>query len=244
MRNLYKYTIMILLGLSFLGSIGCSGKKEDTNIPHRYRYRNYGNGGSVPFTHPYDFNHEVYPGRIVGRPQNEFQNGVANLISSFMNPDDPTSGISTVSGKQGDYTGVWFQGRLKVHGGFNPNRGHNSSLLSDSFINVLIWDQYAGQERGDGVVPGINIGPAHVVNSSIQGQNVNLKFEYRDVNGEILGYLRLEGSYNQKEFHGRFYFENERFHNPAHNGRGYGNRGARGQMGGFYIPTCKIFECH
>lgn len=248
MKNLCKYMMIVFLGLSLFGLVGC-GKKDKNggriSNGHRHRDRVNGDSHSTPFKSPRDFDEEYYPGRIVGSPQDNFQYGVDNLVSSFMDPLDPEKGISFVSGSEDDKTGVWFNGHIKVRDGFNERETHNSVIQSGSFINVLIWDKYAGQESGDGIIPGIKIGPAKLVSGDIRGRSVELKFAYQDKDGDTLGYLSLEGTYNSRAFSGQFYFDNKKFANPekyrAHQGC-HGN-GACGQMGGFYISTCKIFDC-
>ena len=244
MKNLFKYLIMILLGLSFFGSIGCGGKKKVSGkISSGHDNRDRSNKDNTPFERPDSFDDSYYPGRIVGSPQKDFQKGVDNLVSSFMDPLDPQTGIGIVSGTQGDDTGVWFNGILHVQEGFDANSDYNTSIQPGSFINVLIWDEYAGMEKDDGVIPGVKIGPARIVNGRINGRQVNLKFEYQDKNGGTLGYLRLSGSYTSSEFSGRFFFENEKFNDAKYEGHGCGSKGACGQLGGFFIPTCDIFEC-
>ena len=244
MGNLFKYIILIFLGLSLCGLVGCGGKKKTSGrISSGHGDRDQANRGNTTFERPDEFDDSYYPGRIVGSPQEDFQQGVDSLISSFMDPLDPNTGIGTVSGTQGDDTGVWFNGLLRIRGGFDSGESYNTSIQSGSFINVLIWDEYAGLEEGDGFIPGINIGSSRIVSGSINGRDVDLKFEYQDKSGNTLGYLELVGTYDSSEFSGGFFFENEKFNDSKYDGNGCGNKGACGRLGGFFIPTCEIFEC-
>ena len=238
-----KRAILIaFLNLSLLALVGCSGEKSGVAS----KYENRGNAGNeFPVEAPRPFNDIYYPGRILGSPQDAFQAGVYDLVSSFiMNPKDSQKGVGRVSGVQGEQTGVWFNGLINISGGFNPNSTTGGSVNSDSFINVLIWDEFAGEDSsGGGVIPGIKIGPAYLATGEVGNYNANLRFYYTDNKGEVLGYLTLVGSYNNTSFTGTFHYSNETFLNPQYHGLGCDDKGACGNMGGFSIPTCDIFNC-
>ena len=244
---------MFFFGLALLGLMACSGgddRVQSKPVSQAHEHRTDGNtDGDVNGTvePPESFDDEYYSGRILGSPQEEFQYGVDNLVSSFMDPVSEEAGLGYVSGVQGDDTGVWFNGYLKVNGGFNEKTGGQKSFVQGaSFINVLIWDEHAGLEAKEGgLIPGIKIGPARLVSGKIQGHNVEVEFSYRDKNGYLLGYLALVGSYNTEIFSGTFHFDNEFFSDSKYNDGGYGcdGKGACGQMGSFSIPTCQIFDC-
>ena len=64
------------------------------------------------------------------------------------------------------------------------------------------------------------------------------------LSGQILGYLTLRGSFDSLNYSGQFYYANEVFSNPEYNTFGCDGKGACGQMGGFSIQTCQIFNCN
>ena len=113
--NNKKRIIIVLSSLSLLGLVGCIDTNSQTS-QSQFNQRSAGGQGG-PRQAPMAYNDNQYPGRIVGSPQKEFQNGVDNLVSSFMDPLDSQKGLGTVSGVQGDMTGVWFNGRINVSGG-------------------------------------------------------------------------------------------------------------------------------
>ena len=235
-----KRTIFIaFINLSLLALVGCSGKesRDASQRDASQRYANRGNvGNESPVEAPRSVNDTYYPGRILGSPEEAFQDSVYNLISSFMmDPADSEKGVGRVSGVQGEQTGIWFNGLINISGG---------SVTSDSFINVLIWDEFAGEETSGGsLIPGIKIGPAYLISGEVDNYNANLRFYYTDNTGEVLGYLAMVGSYNNTSFTGTFHYSNETFLNPKYYGLGCDDKGACGKMGGFSIPTCDIFNC-
>ena len=238
-RNLTKISLCFTL----LGLLACG--KNETLSGHQQPSETANQERGEGLEYPESFDESTYPGRVVSSsPQEDFQYGVDNFVSSFMDPISETNGIGLVSGTQGNDTGVWLNGYLRVPGGLAPDQSYNLNI-EEGFINVLIWDEFSGQELndGNGIIPGIKV-RALLLEGSITGKKVTLRFQYQDREGRTLGYLELEGAYDHEDFSGDFYFYNEVFYNQEYTGSGCDEKGACGKMGGFYIPTCQVFTCN
>ena len=230
MKPLMKTTLSILLSFSMLGLAGCdSGSKESS----RDRVRRGGavGGNGVDGNDGSQINSGDYQGAVIGSPQNAFQEAVSAFFSSTENP---STYLGYVSGTASEDTGVYFDGRAEITGGFNPNSSNNGDFHSNAAFQMLLKFGYQ-DSNGNDAYGGWEYKGFRLVSGDVSGSRVNMVFD--DGYGEV----RLSGEYDATWFWGTLSFSNQSYWDGLQDGE---TSGASGTMGTFYIKTCSYFVCN
>lgn len=161
--------------------------------------------------------------------QQQFQAGVAGLISNLAEPDGTQAlALGTVSGRSGDTTGVRFWGSVA--------RGANGQI-TDGALRISIVDNYVGQTNSAGEA--ITEIPIYIasgvegfagVSGQMNGNSARVTFS------DSYGSITLDGQVSGQWFVGNMYYANSFLWN--------GQRpGAQGTLGYFAVPVCGFFAC-
>jgi hypothetical protein len=152
-------------------------------------------------------------------------------FKALMGATIPAEYIGTISGQEGDSTGVRFWGVVTLQSGrLNPNGGSYGNLSTSSKLRIVIWDSFAGQTDSSGkTIPEYPIFMPKLASGSINGKSADLTFS------DSYGSIRLNGTFDSSTFEGTMSFTNSR--------QADGSAGASGTLGHFRVDTCGFFQC-
>jgi hypothetical protein len=205
----------LLLTFAVLSLAACQKKEDSTAISTAGRvprgaYDSLYANGANPNT--------KLVGKVVraSSEQDEFDAGVRGFLSSTL-PEDYVGYVDA----QGQYnTGVFFGGRVVTRG---ASGGYQ--IDPSSQIMIVVKDYFQNQT---------NVQPIawYLSNASgqISGNTAIIRFQ------DALGYVELQGSFDQNYFEGDFLYDNNRRYDGS-------TPGAAGAIGHFVIPTCQFFVC-
>lgn len=217
------YLIWILTLASFLTLMGCQ-KKNNNSVPispaeARGMRVDGGNHSAVP-------NSGIGIIGADGTYWQDFQNAMGALVSATMDPN----ALGEVSPVAGDPTGVRFWGQINLDlGPLDVVDMPQTSVLPNSWLEIVIWDSYAGTPNEDGeILPEIRISFPRAQGGFVVHDYAELYFE--DEYGQIV----LEGRFDASYFEGTLHFSNRVAWDGGPAGEGTLS---------FSIPTCEFFRC-
>jgi len=233
LKNIFAVSAVLALSV---GLVACGGSKKKTSQglrragDQRYNDGTVGDAGN---------SFEVF-GKIISsnnQGQSAFQTAVEEFISSVVDLKSSELGFGTVSGADGQDTGVRFGGQFRLSNdeSFSSNRSdyqrQNLKLVSNK-LEIQIRDSIAAANKDIGVL-NITFGLNDLVLAELNRNRVSLVFknEYLavDFEGEFKDFA---GSNAQQEsfLSGTVFYKNVK-------------EGRQGELGQFFIRTCEIIEC-
>ena len=229
-----KNPLIAILLLAFT-AIGC-GKKDDKAAINNVQGREERGGGQVVQGAPEDTSGAFgssaieLDGQIFHNDPNVFQKNVRGFVDATL-PGDYLGYVGTGFDGRTD-SGVFLGGKVSlVSGTLDPVNGTSRvAITANSRLLVVVWDEYVGKKDDKGqTLPAI---PVYLTKASgiVEGKQAKLVFE------DEFGTIELEGSFDRDFFDGNIHFDNRK----KYDGSGLGSAGT---LGGFRIPTCRLFNC-